>query len=172
VLGDEGSGYWIGRCALQAVVREADGRGRTTGLTPLVLEHFGVSKPQELVHKVYSQALKPSAIAAVARAVQRAADEGDGLAIEILDVGARELAASAASVVARLGLRDTPFAFVLAGGVLEAVPRLTAGVEARLLELAPQSRIVRLDREPARGAVALAAAAARGALHLPAYKVQ
>src|SRR5262245_40133550 len=41
VLGDEGSGYWIGRQALQAVVRSADGRGPATSLTPLVLEHFG-----------------------------------------------------------------------------------------------------------------------------------
>ena len=30
VLGDEGSGYWIGRQALAAVVREADGRGPKT----------------------------------------------------------------------------------------------------------------------------------------------
>ncbi len=34
VLGDEGSGYWIGRLALRAVVRHADGRGRVTSLTP------------------------------------------------------------------------------------------------------------------------------------------
>src|SRR5580765_311785 len=33
VLGDEGSGYWIGRQALMAVVREADGRGPATRLT-------------------------------------------------------------------------------------------------------------------------------------------
>lgn len=172
VLGDEGSGYWIGRRALQAVVREADGRGPATALTPLVLAHFGASQPQELVHAIYSQVLKPSAIAAVARAVERAADAGDALALAILETGARELAASAASVVHRLGLGGTSFTFVLAGGVLEAVPHLTAGVEARLRELAPQSRIVRLDREPALGAVALAGAAARGALHLPTYKIQ
>src|ERR671919_128842 len=40
VLGDEGSGYWIGRSALAAAVREADGRGPKTRLTPLILEHF------------------------------------------------------------------------------------------------------------------------------------
>jgi N-acetylglucosamine kinase-like BadF-type ATPase len=172
VLGDEGSGYWIGRRALQAVVREADGRGPATALTPLVLAHFGAAQPQQLVHAIYSQALKPSAIAAVARAVERAADSGDPLAIGILEVGARELAKCAASVVSRLGLHETPFAFVLAGGVLEGVPRLAAGVEAHLRELAPHGRIVRLDREPALGAVALACAAARDELHLPSYKVQ
>ena len=40
VLGDEGSGYWIGRLALRAVVRHADGRGRATSLTPRLLRAF------------------------------------------------------------------------------------------------------------------------------------
>jgi N-acetylglucosamine kinase-like BadF-type ATPase len=172
VLGDEGSGYWIGRQALRAVVREADGRGRPTALTPLVLSHFSASKPQELVHAIYSRVLRPSAIAAVAGAVQRAADGGDALSIEILAVGARELAACAESVVTRLALRDERFTFVLAGGILEAVPRLVAGLSAHLQRIAPRSSVVRLDREPALGAVALASAAGRGALRLPAYATQ
>ena len=33
VLGDEGSGYWIGRAAIRAVLREADRRGPETALT-------------------------------------------------------------------------------------------------------------------------------------------
>jgi N-acetylglucosamine kinase-like BadF-type ATPase len=37
-LGDEGSGYWIGRRALAAVVRDVDGRGPGTQLTPRVLD--------------------------------------------------------------------------------------------------------------------------------------
>jgi len=41
-LGDEGSGYWIGRRALKAVARAADGRGPQTRLTALVLGHFFV----------------------------------------------------------------------------------------------------------------------------------
>jgi N-acetylglucosamine kinase-like BadF-type ATPase len=172
VLGDEGSGYWIGRQALRAVVREADGRGRPTALTPLVLAHFGAARPQELVYAIYSQVLKPSAIAAVARAVERAADGGDPIALEILDLGARELAACAESVVTRLGLRDETFTFVLSGGVLEAVPRLASNVGQHLRTIAPGSRVARLDREPALGAVTLASAAARGDIHLPVYKVQ
>src|SRR4030095_12707011 len=38
VLGDEGSGYWIGRAALRAVLREADKRGPETSLTEMLLE--------------------------------------------------------------------------------------------------------------------------------------
>ncbi len=169
VLGDEGSGYWIGRLALRAVVRQADGRGRATRLTPHVLEHFGVAKPQELVQAIYHRNLRPSAIAAVARAVQLAADEEDEVALNILTVGARELAACARSVVRQLELSDA-FSFVLAGGILSAVPRLTTELQSLLTELAPHSVIVPLDKEPALGAVELALAEARGAGNLPSYK--
>jgi N-acetylglucosamine kinase-like BadF-type ATPase len=170
VLGDEGSGYWIGRHALRAVVRQADGRGRTTRLTPHVLAHFGVTRASELVHAIYHRNLRPSAIAAVSQAVQQAADEGDEVALTILSVGARELAGSAASVVRQLGLTDSTFSFVLAGGILQAVPRLAVELQAQLTELAPRSATIRLDREPALGAVELALADARGERRIPTYK--
>ena len=170
VLGDEGSGYWIGRHALRAVVRHADGRGRPTALTPHVFAHFGVSRAQELVHAIYHRNLRPSAIAAVTRAVQQAADEGDEVAINILSVGARELAGCAASVVRQLDLADGTFAFVLAGGTLQAVPRLRADLEPMLRDLAPRASIVRLERQPALGAVTLAIAEAQGVGRLPTYK--
>jgi N-acetylglucosamine kinase len=170
VLGDEGSGYWIGRQALRAVVRQADGRGRPTALTAHVLAHFGVTRAQELVYAIYHRNLRPSAIAAVTRAVQQAADEGDEVALSILSVGARELAGCAASVVRQLDLAGGPFSFVLAGGTLQSLPRLTADLEPMLLALAPQASIVRLTREPALGAVTLATAAARGEGRLPTYK--
>jgi N-acetylglucosamine kinase-like BadF-type ATPase len=135
-----------------------------------VLAHFGVARPQELVHAIYHRNLRPSAIAAVTRAVQQAANEEDETALNILSVGARELAGCAASVVRQLGLADDHFSFVLAGGTLHALPRLTADLERLLLDLAPRASIVRLDREPALGAVTLAVAAAGGTDRLPTYK--
>lgn len=170
VLGDEGSGYWIGRNALRAVVRQADGRGRPTALTPFVLDHFGIVRPQELVHAIYHRNLRPAAIAAVSHCVQRAADEGDETALNILTVGARELAACAAAVVRQLEMADTAFSFVLAGGILQAVPRLASDLQGRLTEVAPRSAALRLDREPALGAVALALAEANGTGRLPIYR--
>src|SRR5262245_14757008 len=72
VLGDEGSGYWIGRLALRAVVRHADGRGRATSLTPRLLTHFGAARAADLIHKVYHEELTPGAIGTLARYVQQA----------------------------------------------------------------------------------------------------
>ncbi|MEU5319212.1 BadF/BadG/BcrA/BcrD ATPase family protein [Streptomyces sp. NPDC021056] len=42
LLGDDGSGFWIGRSAVRAALRMADGRGPGTGLAVLVGRAFGV----------------------------------------------------------------------------------------------------------------------------------
>ena len=171
VLGDEGSGYWIGRAALRAVLRESDHRGPKTALSSLLLQHFGVSQAQGLIHEVYHSNLKPAAIGSLARCVSAAFAQGDQVAIGILRGAANELEASALSVARRLGLIGTPFTFILAGGIFRAVPWLEEEMTRRLPVAAPMSRAVLLDREPAHGAVALALQEARGGARVPAYKM-
>jgi N-acetylglucosamine kinase-like BadF-type ATPase len=171
VLGDEGSGYWIGRYALRAVLRHADGRGAATVLTPKILSHFGVARPQDLIHKVYYGSPRPSAIAAVAAHVQAAADEGDRIAVDILERGAVELANCASSVATHLQMQDDSFVFVLAGGMFRVVPRLAARLTECLAPVAPAARAQVLQIEPAVGAVRLALAEARGGALLPVYNI-
>jgi N-acetylglucosamine kinase-like BadF-type ATPase len=169
VLGDEGSGYWIGRHALRAVVREADRRGPRTSLTPRTLAHFGVSRPQDLIHEIYFGGMRPGAIAALAAEVQAAFSEGDAAAAGILEVGVRELVSSASSVVARLRLEREPFTFVLSGGIFRAVPWMRDQLAERLPRVAADARIMRLEIEPAEGAVRLALALTRGEARVPVY---
>jgi N-acetylglucosamine kinase-like BadF-type ATPase len=169
VLGDEGSGYWIGRAALRAVLREADQRGPATALTPLLLAHFGVSRAQGLIHEVYHSTLKPAAIGALAKSVQAAFSKGDAVAIGILRGAADELEASALSVARRLGLVGTSFPFVLAGGIFKAVPWVEEELHRRLPVASPGSLVRLLDREPAVGAVTLALQEAHGGARIPAY---
>ena len=169
VLGDEGSGYWIGRHALRAVVREADRRGPRTSLTPKALKHFGVDRPQDLIHEIYYGGMRPGAIAALASEVQNAFAEGDAVAAGILEVGVRELVSSAASVVTRLHLDQDAFVFVLSGGIFRAVPWMREQLMARLPRVAPGAEIRHLGVEPAEGAVRLAAALLRGEVRVPVY---
>ena len=171
VLGDEGSGYWIGRAALRAVLREADRRGPATMLTGLLLEHFGVPRAQSLIHEVYHTNLRPAAIGSLAKCVQSAFTAGDAVAIGILRGAANELEASALAVARRLELTGEPFTFILAGGIFRAVPWLQQELERRLPVSAPRSRVRMLDREPAAGAVGLALQHARGQALVPSYKV-
>jgi len=169
VLGDEGSGYWIGRLALRAVVRHADGRGRETTLTPRLLGHFGLTRASELIQRVYHEPLAPSAIGALAQYVQQAREDGDAAAASILDQAAEELISAAAAVMKRLKMKDENFSFVLAGGMFHALPWLCNRLTMVLPSLAAHSRTIRLEDDPAVGAVQLALAAARGRAQIPAY---
>ena len=168
-LGDEGGGFWIGRLALAAVVRQFDGRGPQTLLTGLVLEQMQLGDPTHLIQAVYGSRLPRYAIAGIAPLVQRAADEGDAVAADIIQRAAVELGAAASSVIGRLEMRGDAFPTVLAGGVFRGLPSLVGTVAARIAEVAPRSEVRRLSVEPAVGAVTLALAAARGPVALPAY---
>ncbi len=169
ILGDEGSGYWIGRRALRAVARAADGRGPATALTARVLSHFGIATASDLVAEIYDRQLRHHALAQVARLVQQARDEGDELATQILEGAAHELVAAARSVVEQLRMGQDAFDFVLAGGVFIGVPWLAEELTRRLPGLAARARVERLQCEPAHGAVRIAIAEARGGARIPQY---
>jgi N-acetylglucosamine kinase-like BadF-type ATPase len=171
VLGDEGSGYWIGRKALRAVVRHADGRGRESSLTPRLLGHFGLADATELIHRVYHEDLSPADIGALAQYVQQARDEGDPVAAGILDQAAEELVTTAAAVMKRLEMERESFSFVLAGGMFHALPWLCNQLQVLLPSLATHSRTIRLEDDPALGAVQLAVAVAHGRVKIPAYRL-
>jgi N-acetylglucosamine kinase-like BadF-type ATPase len=170
IIGDEGSGYWIGREALAAIMRAVDGRGPDTRLTEDVLAHFNIDDTSRLTRIVYDRELPRMSVAALGPIVQQARELGDAVAAGILERAADELVLAAQSVATRLEMRGDEFDFVLAGGVFRVVPWLADEVTRRLVEVAPRSRARLLEQEPAIGAVCLAQAEARGALTLPKYK--
>lgn len=169
ILGDEGSGFWIGRKALASVVRAADGRGSATLLTPRVFSHFGIRSISDLVQLLYYRDVALPAIAALGQVVQRANDDGDEVAGLILAGAADELMLATASVVRRLEMTLASFPFILAGGIFSGVPWLLGELERRLPGLAPHASVRRLHAEPAVGAVHLALAEARGGARIPTY---
>jgi N-acetylglucosamine kinase-like BadF-type ATPase len=169
MIGDEGSGYWIGRQALAAAVREVDGRGPRTALTEDVLAHFGVPDAAGLVSVVYNREVPRANVATLGPIVQRARDRGDAVATQILEYAADELSLAAASVTARLEMRGDAFPFVLAGSMFKVVPSLGEDLRRRLVEVAPRAEVKPLDVEPAQGAVTLALSELRGGAFLPSY---
>ncbi|MFZ2322679.1 MAG: BadF/BadG/BcrA/BcrD ATPase family protein [Ignavibacteriaceae bacterium] len=87
-IGDEGSGYRIGRKGLNAVAREYDGRRKSTKITDLLAQEFSISSPEELITEVYRNNFN---IASVAPLVFNAAESGDKIAQRILENEADEL---------------------------------------------------------------------------------
>src|SRR5436190_5268162 len=171
MIGDEGSGYWIGREALAAVMRAGDGRGPATGLSDEVLAHFEIADVSHLPKIVYDHELPRVNVAALGPLVERVAAQGHAVAAGILELAAEELALAARSVATRLEMRGDAFTFHLAGGVFRAVSWLAADLGRRLVEIAPRCQVQLLDQEPAVGAVWLALAEAKGRALVPKYKM-
>src|SRR5262245_4075483 len=154
LLADEGSAYWFGHQALRLAVRASDGRGPETALRGLLFQALDVDTVQDLVPRVYERGLPKHRIAALAGNVQRASDEGDALAAELIRRGAQELALAARAVARQLDFGGEAFPVVVAGGAFKACPGMMPHLE-RALEL-PGARLLPLQKEPATGAVALA----------------
>lgn len=87
-IGDEGSGYRIGRKGLNAVARAFDGRAKQTRITDLLQQEFSISSPEELITEVYRNNFN---IASAAPIVFDAAESGDVTAQRILEDEANEL---------------------------------------------------------------------------------
>jgi N-acetylglucosamine kinase-like BadF-type ATPase len=117
LLGDEGSGYWMGLEALRAAVRGADGRGRQTALSGAILNGLGLQTVRELMLWVYQPGQPRNRdIAGFARLVLHHAEKGDDIAQEIVARAAHELALATRALRYRLNMEHLPIAF--AGSLL------------------------------------------------------
>ncbi|MFI8516337.1 N-acetylglucosamine kinase [Streptomyces sp. NPDC085481] len=126
LLGDAGSGFWLGREALRAVLRALDGRGPGTALAGPVGELCGGLTKERVVG--YAYAAHPVRLARLSPLVVDAAAAGDAVAATLLDRAAEELAATVRALAPRPG---EPL--VVTGGLLgpggPLLARLAALVE-------------------------------------------
>ena len=120
VAGDEGSGSWIARRALQSVARASDGRGRRTSLVESACEYFHVTKAEDLSTAVYAPNMTNNRIAGFGRHVIEAAKRRDAVAREIVEDAGRELAVAAAAVIRKLRMERESFPVGYVGGVFLA----------------------------------------------------
>ncbi|MGW2048473.1 N-acetylglucosamine kinase [Streptomyces sp. NPDC001858] len=170
LLGDDGSGFWIGRSAVRSALRAADGRGAPTvlvravgrelGLPPGVLPPEGYGRADAVgwiatLRTAYRAHLLPAVmdqppvrLADHAPLVVAAAEDKDAVAGEIL----REAARLLAQTVTALGPRPGE-PLVVTGGLLAPDGPLLAPLADHL---APLSLTVTPVSDGAPGAVALA----------------
>ncbi|RLE81442.1 MAG: hypothetical protein DRJ51_03815 [Thermoprotei archaeon] len=115
LVGDEGSGFWIGSRILNMLSREIDGRSDVTGLADIVFKWFKVEDFDSLLEKIYSSKNPVVLIASLLEAVQEVWHQHPVL-YNIIQEAARELALGVAAVVKRLDLKP-PVKVYYGGGV-------------------------------------------------------
>lgn len=119
IMGDAGSGYWIGREALDAVMRAYDGRGPATALSDPV-RALWPQLPQAYI-ELQAADDRVRIVASFAEHVARFAAEGDAVALGITARAADELALSVTASLHRVRHEgDTAFAVCAIGGVFRS----------------------------------------------------
>ena len=163
VIGDEGSGGWIGRRALSVVCAAADGREPETALVGAVLTAAQVSEVNDLV--AWAAAATPRTLATLAPAVMSSAEAGDLRANAILTLAVEELVIHVRTAARDLFLDErAAMPVALAGGLMTRGSPLRRRVEHRLRTAVPGAQVRAEEVVPARGAV-------RGALRMLGMEV-
>jgi N-acetylglucosamine kinase-like BadF-type ATPase len=158
VIGDEGSGFAIGRAGLVAIARSIDGRSQQTMLTRFVAKRFGLSNPQRIIWKIYQDRFDPSLVAPL---VLNAAEKGDKVSKGILEEAALELVHHVRVLLAKFKRQKKPFGgrgitLVLLGGMLERPNYLSRTLKKKIRLAFPRVDIWQPRGSPAYGAVLLA----------------
>lgn len=124
--GDNGSGAWFGNQLVHHVLLDKDQIGAPTQMTALLTEALGVSGTLEIVSQFMHAT--PTVFARYAPLVFTAAEQGDAVAAEIIQAGARHID----NIALRL-LSLKPERLSLIGGLAYKVqPYLSAPVQALL----------------------------------------
>jgi glucosamine kinase len=164
VFGDEGGAFDIARQALRAILREHEGWGPRTALTPALLEAVEAADANTALHRFYTPEWPRSRVAGLARIVSRIAEEGDPVAGAVLNGAAQSLAALAASVSRQLWSEGAESRVAWVGGVFSSAIllerfRTLVGMDEKTHAMAPL-------HSPAVGALLLAWRSA-GVMELP-----
>ena len=157
-----GSGFILGRRALNAVVRQADGRGEKTLLYGLVRDQLK-APPEESVPAIYAGG-RPF-IASFAHTVFEARRAGDGVAAAIFDQNAQALAEMTRAAEPYYAAE---FDVVMSGGIFAAFPEYAEAV-TRLGS--PRAHMIRADVPPVYGC-ALENALADGPVDEAAFRAR
>lgn len=166
LLGDSGSGFWIGRRGLDAALRAHDGR---TGGSPLLarLVERDVGPLDKLPEMAARAGAGPvAAIASFSVQVAEAAAAGDDVARHIWREAATHLADSAVACARRLNPNSaSPIALAWLGGLFRAPEALLLEpFLGRIRATFPAADLMPPAGDALAGAARLATPAARGAL--------
>jgi glucosamine kinase len=161
VLGDEGSGYWLGVASIRAALADRDGSGPETALSDAAVRFFGVDRVEALPPLVYSKPLTKGEIAKFAIETGKLADAGDAVACELYRRAAADLAGQIVTAIRHTDLGDDgePFAVGLIGSSYKAGAVFVDPLAAAVHGSAPGARVSVIDAAPVGGALRLAARA-------------
>jgi len=158
-LGDYGSAHDIAATAFRLAQRGWDGRGRPTLLYEKLIKALGLKRLIDICAWDHADTLQPLDVASFAPLVFEAAEEGDEVAIHILEFAGTEISLAARAVLRSLFHAEDTVAVVLGGSVFQkgSHPGMVDALEREIRKEFASVRFVILDKDPVIGAMLAAA---------------
>jgi N-acetylglucosamine kinase-like BadF-type ATPase len=115
ILGDEGSGFWLGMKVLKSVIKASEGRGIKTPLVDIVKNELGIEKLSKLIPFIHQGNLPRKKIAGLVPLLLDVAEKGNRVASQIVAQGIEELLILVDSISLRLDYK--PQEVAVCGGL-------------------------------------------------------
>ena len=144
IVGDLGSGYFLGKEGITAVLKDLDFSGEKTILTKKIKEIYKLDNAQKIIYEIYKNNFD---IPEFAKIVIQTASEKDKVALEILNRGAVELA----SLVKPIANKKIKIALI--GSLFKNNSVYKKIVTKKIKSKFKNIKIVEAEHSPAYGAV-------------------
>jgi len=156
LLGDEGSGYYIGREAIMATLKDFDGRGDATSLKEILNSKYNLESIDQIIPLIYQNKLDRVEIANIAPIVFEEAKKGDAICRQIIKQAGKELGKLGKAVASRLGFSDDKIKIALIGSIFNQKEMLVNEISKELFEISWNIELTGPEYDPALGACILA----------------
>jgi len=153
-VADEGSGFWAGQKAFQAIFKELDERGEKTKITKLLFKKWKLKNKEDFLKKIYSRD-SIRQISSISGIIDKAVEKGDKIAKNIMTEAGKELAQTVKTVIRKLNFKNENFPVVLVGRMFKSKIILNI-VKKEIKKIAPKAQFPQPKIEPVIGAVKLA----------------
>jgi N-acetylglucosamine kinase-like BadF-type ATPase len=150
-IGDEGSGYSLGKKGLNALSKFYDGRGELTMLSKLVSNHFKINDMDSLINAVYKNNFD---IASVAQDVIYAAKKDDPVCLRIVNEETDELILHIK--IMKDKLNETPLNVCFSGSIIATDNFFSRTLLKKIKDKLPDVNIKEPELQPVLGAIMLA----------------
>ncbi|MDR3668654.1 MAG: BadF/BadG/BcrA/BcrD ATPase family protein [Ignavibacteriaceae bacterium] len=151
ILGDEGSGYMLGKKALITAAKQFDARNEKSLLTELLKDKYQIQSVQDILNEVYNNKLDISSIAPI---VLASAGNNDKVSLRIIDEETNELLLLISCMKKKLEQENFDISF---GGKLLSTRNIFSDtLKSKLANSYKWVKIKEPEYSPAMGAVFIA----------------
>jgi N-acetylglucosamine kinase-like BadF-type ATPase len=143
ILGDDGSGAWIGQRAVRNAIAYGEGWGAPTIFRDMIYERWRLSKPFDIVNFVHSAAAPYRLIASSVPIAAEAANMGDSFCLSLFTEAGRLMAVQTLTLIERENPPTPDRICVCCGGAWKAHPSMYETFEREMRMGAPDVAVIK-----------------------------